>query len=111
MPTVPTHAIIGIALAPVFLRPTDTYGWALAGAGLAMLPDLDVLAFSLGIPYGSPFGPRGRHPHLVVLSFPLGIPYGSPCGHRGITHSLFFAAALSGLVAAATRQVGLQMSV
>jgi inner membrane protein len=52
-----------------------------------MLPDLDVLAFSLGIPYGSPFG------------------------HRGITHSLFFAAALSGLVAAATRQVGLQMSV
>ena len=86
MPTVPTHAVVGIALAPAFLRSTDSYEWALAGAGLAMLPDLDVLAFTLGIPYGSPFG------------------------HRGITHSLFFAAALAWLAAIATGQLGLQTS-
>jgi inner membrane protein len=32
--------------------------WGLS-AGLAMLPDLDVLAFRLGIPYGARFGHRG----------------------------------------------------
>jgi inner membrane protein len=40
-----------------------------AGMVLALLPDLDVLAFRFGIPYHSPFG------------------------HRGFSHSLVFAAA------------------
>ncbi len=30
-------------------------------------------------------------PDLDVLAFGLGIPYESPLGHRGLTHSLFFA--------------------
>jgi inner membrane protein len=41
------------------------------GAILSVLPDADVIAFSFGIPYASPWG------------------------HRGFTHSLFFAAALA----------------
>jgi inner membrane protein len=52
-------------------------GGAVRGLGwsaLSMLPDLDVIAFWLGIPYGAPFG------------------------HRGATHSLVFAAA-AGIIA------------
>lgn len=30
-------------------------------------------------------------PDLDVLAFPLGIPYGAALGHRGVTHSLVFA--------------------
>lgn len=47
------------------------------GALLAVLPDLDVVAFALGIPY--------EH----------------PLGHRGISHSLLFAAIAGSLGAAA----------
>ena len=49
---------------------------------LSMLPDADVLAFSLGIPYAHPFG------------------------HRGATHSLAFALALGMLVWAGLRARG-----
>ncbi len=74
MPTVMTHAAVGIALgalAPFEGRPVF---WALS-AGLASLPDVDVVAF------------------------PLGVSHGSMCAHRGITHSLF-AAAVTGVVVA-----------
>ena len=40
-------------------------------SALSMLPDADVIGFSLGIPYDSPFG------------------------HRGATHSFVFAAAIA----------------
>ena len=53
--------------------------WALAFAGLSMLPDADVLAFSLGIPYDHPFG------------------------HRGASHSLAFAALCGGVALALAR--------
>jgi inner membrane protein len=67
MPTVVTHAAVGLGLAALYAtQPMPFSHWALA-AGLAMLPDADVLAFRLGLPYGSRFG------------------------HRGFFHSLFFA--------------------
>jgi inner membrane protein len=56
-------------------EPSDKSG-AIQTAVCAMLPDLDVIAFFFGIPYGDMFG------------------------HRGFTHSFFFAA-LVGAVAAA----------
>ena len=74
MATVPTHAVAAIALAPLFLQPADSPGWWVAGAVAAMVPDLDVLAFRLGVPYGSPFG------------------------HRGFTHSLLFATGFAALL-------------
>jgi inner membrane protein len=67
MASIPTHAIAGAALSPLFLSRLDPAKWIAAGAVLAMVPDLDVAAFGMGIPYSSPLG------------------------HRGITHSLFFA--------------------
>ena len=35
-------------------------------------------------------------PDVDVIGFWLGIPYGAPLGHRGLTHSIAFAAALAG---------------
>lgn len=66
-----THAAIAIAigkLAPI--RSTPSKFWWLSIL-CAILPDADVLSFSLGIPYSDPFG------------------------HRGLTHSLMFALGLS----------------
>ena len=76
MPTVMTHAIVGVAAGTVmpFARRRTVF-W-IASAVLPMLPDLDVL---------------GR---------PLGIPFLGVWGHRGISHSLL-AAIILGTAAAA----------
>ena len=76
MPTTLTHALVGLGLAEVFAArpmPPAFYGLSVA---LSLAPDLDVLAFRFGIPYGSRFG------------------------HRGFSHSLGCAALLSLLAAA-----------
>jgi inner membrane protein len=78
MPSIFTHAAVGLALGRVFTaRPMPPLYWGLA-AGLPLLPDLDVLAFQLGIPYGAPWG------------------------HRGLTHSLAFALLVASAAAALT---------
>lgn len=70
-----SHAAAALALGACFDRPgVPKRVWAL-GAFAAMLPDADVLAFKLGIPYE----------HML--------------GHRGLTHSLLFAAVLAGILA------------
>ena len=77
MPTIMTHAVVAWGLGRVLtrFRRVPWHVWLLAG-GMAMAPDLDVLAWTLGIPWGSPWA------------------------HRGITHSLA-AALLASLVVAA----------
>jgi inner membrane protein len=42
-------------------------------------------------------------PDLDVLAFQFGVPYGSALGHRGFTHSIAFAAALALIGALAAR--------
>ena len=65
-----THAFFAAAMGGVYARGrVPARFWVLAML-CAVLPDADVLAFDLGIPYGSMFG------------------------HRGVTHSLAFALAL-----------------
>src|SRR5271170_8139383 len=67
MPTVMTHAALAVGLGRVFTaRKVPFLFWEVT-AILAMLPDADVVAFKLGIPYEAPLG------------------------HRGFTHSLCFA--------------------
>ena len=41
----------------------------------AYAPDLDVLAFRLGIPYGAPFGHRGAA-HSIIVGVSVGIAIG-----------------------------------
>ena len=81
MPTILTHAIVPLAAAvaagPRRLPPR------LVAAGMiaSMLPDADVLAFALGIPYADAFG------------------------HRGASHSLLFAVIVASLGALLHRRL------
>jgi inner membrane protein len=73
--TIVTHAVVASALAPLAPRGVPISRLMLAVCVLAVLPDLD------------------------VVSFALGIPYAHPLGHRGFSHSLSFAFAAAVLVA------------
>jgi inner membrane protein len=82
MPTVLTHAVAALGLGACFYKPAvPRWVWAL-GALYAALPDADVVAFLVGIPYE----------HVL--------------GHRGLSHSLAFAAALAAVTALAFRRGG-----
>ncbi|MDP3499346.1 MAG: metal-dependent hydrolase [Myxococcales bacterium] len=76
------HIAIGLVAGRAFTRVADRRRLVLSMAGfsaLSMLPDADVIAFALRIPYGDPFG------------------------HRGATHSIAFAV-LCGVIAFALRR-------
>ncbi len=76
MPSIFSHAVFSTALGAAYARgPMPRRFWALA-ALCSVVPDLDVVAFVLGIPYGSMLG------------------------HRGITHSIAFAVLAGVLIAA-----------
>ncbi len=75
MPTIMTHAIVPLAMAAVAGRARISPRLALAGAGLAMLPDADVIGFAFGIEYADTWG------------------------HRGATHAVAFAVAVAGAIA------------
>jgi inner membrane protein len=85
MPTTLTHALAGAGLGGLLAPgPVPAGFYAFCGA-LALVPDADVIAF------------------------PLGIPYAAWCGHRGFSHSLAFAlltALAAALVAAALLGLG-----
>ena len=82
MPTILTHAAVGLStgLALSYRRRPKRF-WMLAVL-CAVLPDFDVLAFKLGIPYADFWGHRG---FFHSLSFALLV--------GGLTSTLFFRAA------------------
>jgi inner membrane protein len=70
-----SHAVTALSIGTCFYRPAmPKRVWA-AGMLCSVLPDLDVIGFHFGIPYGDFWG------------------------HRGFTHSLLFAAVLATFVA------------
>ncbi|MFT5684236.1 MAG: inner membrane protein [Myxococcota bacterium] len=80
------HVAVGLAASRLYLGRVSLPG-ALAFAALSMLPDADVVAFVLDIPYSDPFG------------------------HRGASHSLAFAAGMGVLVGGISRRVKLGLLV
>lgn len=70
-----SHAVAALSIGTCFYRPHMPKRVWVAGVVCSVLPDLDVIGFRFGIRYGDFWG------------------------HRGFTHSLFFAALLSGAVA------------
>ena len=68
MPTVVTHALVGAAMVPRGATPVSRVRVGVALAGLSVLPDLDVLAFVVGIPYEHPLGHRGLS-HSIAFAF------------------------------------------
>lgn len=81
MPTIIAHAAVPICLSVGLGSKAVPPRLLLAGMAAAMFPDLDVVAFKLGIPYEHAFG------------------------HRGMSHSLLVAALVGMLFAAFTRQL------
>jgi inner membrane protein len=75
MPTTITHALAGLGIGALLAPGPMPWPYHALTLGLGLLPDLDVLAFPLGIPYGARFG------------------------HRGFSHSLLFAVLASLLIA------------
>lgn len=82
MTTIFTHAAVPLLVGAALGRRTVSGRLLAAGAIAAMLPDADVLAFRLHIPYADAFG------------------------HRGATHSICFASLLAALAALCHRWLG-----
>src|SRR5437868_14197009 len=72
MPTGLTHAVVGLALSELFTEPGHAPLFRGLSMALAAAPDLDVLAFPLGIPYGAFFGHRGFF-HLLFCALVTGL--------------------------------------
>lgn len=82
MPTMMSHIAIPLALKLGLGQSALTGRLLLLAMFCSILPDFDVVAFGLGIPYESQWG------------------------HRGFSHSFFFAAMLGVFVAAFSRRLG-----
>ena len=81
MPSIITHAAVPLALYYAADRGRISKPLLCAGVLAAILPDFDVAAFALGIPYADNFG------------------------HRGASHSLLFAGLLALVGAVLHRQL------
>jgi inner membrane protein len=76
MPSFVSHVAVPLAVGGGLGEPVVSRRLLAAGMVASVLPDLD------------------------VLGFPLGIPYGAALGHRGASHSLAFALAVAAVGAA-----------
>jgi inner membrane protein len=81
MPTIFSHPVVPLALGFGLGKEIVSRRLLLAGVAVSILPDLDVVAFSFGIPYEDEFG------------------------HRGFSHSFFFAALVALIGACAHRSL------
>ncbi|XDD49107.1 metal-dependent hydrolase [Leptospira sp. WS92.C1] len=73
MPTIMTHTAVPISIWIAFFNKTIPIRLLIFGMIFSILPDADVIAFKLGIPYENDLG------------------------HRGFSHSILFAFSLTGL--------------
>ena len=73
-----THAVVAVSLATAWNRPRSDWRFLAVGVLCAEIPDVDVLGFWFGVPYGALWG------------------------HRGLTHSLLFAAAFAAVMTRVT---------
>lgn len=74
MPTIMTHAVVPLVLAYAAGRDKVPGKLMAVGLVLAMLPDLDVVGFRLGVAYGDQLGHRGASHSLLVAVLFAGLP-------------------------------------
>ncbi len=75
MPTIITHAVVGAGLATLTQRDIPKIRLVSVLAVVAVLPDLDVVGFHLGIAYGDALGHRGfTHSLLFALLVAIAVP-------------------------------------
>lgn len=72
MPTILTHAVVPLALGIGLGSGVVSRRLLFAGVAASIMPDLDVVAFKLGIAYADAFGHRGAS-HSVAFALVLGL--------------------------------------
>ena len=101
-----THPIVPIAAVALVGRSVVPLQLLALGIVFALLPDLDSVAFRLGIPYSSPFGHRGFSHSLLVAAVlaALAVPFARALRARPIAvfAFLFLAMASHGVLDACT---------
>jgi inner membrane protein len=75
MPSIVSHPAVPLALVALLPHELRSPSVIILGVACSVVPDLDVVRFRLGVPYG----------HLL--------------GHRGLSHSIAFAVCLSACLA------------
>jgi inner membrane protein len=94
------HVAVGLAAARLYRGTEETTRSLLfrcvAFSAASLLPDADVIAFGLGIPYAAPFGHRGAS-HSIVFALACGLVAGLVAARgttreRGRRVALFIAA-------------------
>ena len=97
------HIAVGLAAARLYRRtaePTSSLVFRfVAFSAASLLPDADVIAFGLGIPYEAPFGHRGAS-HSIVFALLCGLVAGLIAARgtsraRGIRVGLFIGAIIA----------------
>ena len=73
MPTVFSHAAVGLALGRWLSWPRLSSRFWICTGVCAMLPDLDVIGLAFGVPYESVFGHRGLT-HSIVFAGCVAVP-------------------------------------
>ena len=98
MPSIITHAAVPLAIWYAADRGRISPRLLAAGMAAAILPDLDVAAFALGIPYADGFGHRGAS-HSIVFAAMIAMLGVAMCkslhGRPMLTGIFLFACAVS----------------
>ena len=89
MPTILTHAVVPLAAGIGLGTGVISRRLLLAGAVASIMPDLDVVAFKLGIAYGDAFGHRGAS-HSLAFALLLGLIAWSLAPHLRATRLAAF---------------------
>lgn len=101
-----SHAVVALTLGHVLRTPHPTPRFWLVGAACAVLPDVDVLGYELGVPFENILGHRGlTHslPFAALLATVAVAAFFGRAGHRGrLWCYLFLATASHGLLDALT---------
>jgi inner membrane protein len=100
MPTIMSHALVPLAAAAALGGRRVPTAVAIMGAGLAMIPDVDVIGFRFGVEYADQFGHRGAsHSLFAAVFFAALICVVLPAARsRNCAAFLFFSAASHGLL-------------
>jgi inner membrane protein len=89
------HVAVGIAAGRAHgKRGRDAVLAMVLFSALSLLPDLDVIAFALGIPYEHPFGHRGAS-HSILVALAIALPLLAIPGERLRTASIGVLVAVS----------------
>jgi inner membrane protein len=87
------HIAVGMAAARLYHHGRKPRWSSMAlWSGLSLLPDADVIGFSLGVQYGDPWGHRGAtHSLTFALAFGLAIGLAARCVKRPVARTALFA--------------------